>query len=95
MKESTPVSAKDKGGDKVRDRALKTISALGPVSAPLAVELDKQMRDGTGDYRRRAVVAAGRMGPKAKDLIPRLREMIRLDPEMAIDANEAIDRIGG
>ena len=94
LKEMTPVSAQDKSGDKVRDRALRTISALGSSAAPLAMALDQQIRDNSGDYRRRAIVAAGTMGPGAKALQARLREAIRLDPTIAAEAWEALDRIG-
>ena len=80
-------------GGRVREQAAHTLGQLGATAKDAIKPLSDMLRDPDRKARRAAVEALGSMGPDAIVAAPRLRELARIDSEMAPIANAALDRI--
>ncbi len=80
-------------GGRVREHAAYTLGQLGATAKDAIKPLSDMLRDPDRQARRAAAQALGTIGPDAVVAAPRLRELARVDSQLAPIANAALDRI--
>jgi HEAT repeat protein len=91
LKDKSAVSRGD--GGQVRERVARALGKLGPNAKDAIKPLTDMLKDPDRSARRAAAEALGLFGPDAVVAAPRLRELARIDSELAGVANAALDRI--
>jgi HEAT repeat protein len=91
LKDKSAVSRAD--GGQVRERAARALGKVGPNAKDAIKPLTEMLKDPDRSARRVAAEALGMFGPEAVVAAPRLRELARIDTDLAGVANAALDRI--
>jgi HEAT repeat protein len=91
LKDKSAVSRAD--GGQVRERAARSLGKLGANAKDAIKPLTDMLKDPDRTARRAAAEALGMFGPEAVVAAPKLRELARIDTDLAGVANTALDRI--
>jgi HEAT repeat protein len=81
----------------LRNQSMNALASMGEAGWVAIPVLIKLLEDENMGIQAGAVIALGRMGPKAKEAIPRLEEMSRFSESenLKMHANEALKKIRG
>lgn len=92
LDDHTPIRRGDK--TPVRLRAVVAIGKLnGPIAKDAVPKLSNMLKESDATLKRAALETLGQIGPAATFALPRLREIIRNEPEFAEQAQATLDRI--